>query len=114
MIEKLHEPGNHLVRGFVHQPSMQSKIDTLQQQVVRPGRARSAVRSARGDLPHRSPADGGQELLDLVELRTSLCEGGGGDHGVVPGLELRLHGPASYRVDQGAEDVEGDEHGGLP
>src|SRR6478735_3432830 len=40
------------------------------------------------------PAEGGEELLDLVELGTPLCQCGGGDQGVAPRAVLRLDRPA--------------------
>ena len=53
----------------------------------------------------RSPARaldlGGEELLDLVELHTTLCEGVGGDHGVAPGPLLGHDRPANGGGDQG-------------
>ena len=56
----------------------------------------SAVRSPsrRCVLQCGVPAEGGEELLDLVELGTPLCERGGGDQGVAPGALLRLDRPA--------------------
>ena len=56
--------------------------------------------SLRCVLHCRAPAEGGEELLDLVELGTPLCEGGGGDQGVASGPLLGLDRPAHDGADQ--------------
>ena len=71
------------------------------------GPGRSAARCAQ---PWRSlrprppvpgvPPQGGEELLDVVELRTPLCEGGGGDQGVAAGPLLGLDRPTGDGGDE--------------
>ena len=65
----------------------------------------SAARGPVGGLLARALDLGGEELLDLVELHTSLCEGVGGDHGVAPGTLLGNDRPANGGGNKGRRCV---------